>query len=124
MAVSWRLAGMLNSYLSIPFHFSLEISVDGLLVLLVYEGYCPCDNAFVLTFICCVSSVYTYLMTSFVIFLICLFFCTQKCESCPNSITTDSACLLVPLQRQLDPCCSSTLLMECLCRSVRDTCRS
>lgn len=54
MAVSWRLAGMLNSYLSIPFHFSLEISVAGSLVLLVYEGYCQppaaCDNAFVLTF--------------------------------------------------------------------------
>lgn len=40
MAVSWRLAGMLNSYLSIPFHFYLEISGDGLLVLLVYEGFC------------------------------------------------------------------------------------
>lgn len=40
MVVSWRLAGMLNSYLSIPFHFSLEMSVDGSLVLLVYEGFC------------------------------------------------------------------------------------
>lgn len=40
MEVSWRLVGTLNGYLSIPFHFSLEISVDGLLVLLVYEGYC------------------------------------------------------------------------------------
>lgn len=39
MPASPGLAGMLNSYLSISFHLSVEICVDGLLILFIYGSF-------------------------------------------------------------------------------------
>lgn len=39
MPASPGLAGMLNSYLSISFHLSVEICVDALLILFIYGAF-------------------------------------------------------------------------------------
>lgn len=39
MPASPRLAGMLNSYLSISFHLAVEICVDALLILFIYGAF-------------------------------------------------------------------------------------
>lgn len=110
MPASPGLAGMLNSYLSISFHLSVEICVDALLILFIYgaffvsrqqgvEGW-GCNDASAPRHCNCLQPLGTDLITPFIIFNLFTF------HPFRNSKVMDGLRCGSPLQRQLDLCCS------------------